>query len=72
MDMTIRAMTPDEKKYSYTTDAETLRATGCIGHLRGDMEKIREKHNVLWKVMHEILTRLAALVVLQEPLRGCG
>ena len=39
MDMTIRAMTPDEKKYSYTTDAETLRATGCIGHLRGDMDR---------------------------------
>ena len=39
MDMTIRAMTPDEKKYSYTTDAETLRATSCIGHLRGDMDR---------------------------------
>lgn len=39
MDMTIRAMTPDEKKYSYTTDAETLRATACIGHLRGDMDR---------------------------------
>ena len=39
MDMTIRAMTPDEKKYSYTTDAETLQATSCIGHLRGDMDR---------------------------------
>lgn len=38
MDMSIRPMMPEEKAYSYTPDQATIAATGCIGHLRGDMD----------------------------------
>lgn len=37
MDMTIRAMKPDERNYSYTQEKSVQKNTGCIGHLRGDM-----------------------------------
>ena len=37
MDMTIRAMKPDEQNYSYTQEKSVQKNTGCIGHLRGDM-----------------------------------
>ena len=36
MDMTIRAMKPDERNYSYTQEKSVQKNTGCIGHLRGD------------------------------------
>ena len=38
MDMTIRPMTPQERKYSYTQSQQIMGQTGCIGHLRGDMD----------------------------------
>lgn len=38
MDMTIRPMTTDERKFSYSQDKETMQLSGCIGHLRGDMD----------------------------------
>ena len=38
MDLKIRAMTPEEREYSYTQDAETRKKSGCIGHLRVDMD----------------------------------
>lgn len=38
MDIEVRAMTPEERKYSYTQDADTIRRSGCIGHLRVDMD----------------------------------
>lgn len=38
MNMEVRAMTPEERKYSYTQDADTIRRSGCIGHLRVDMD----------------------------------
>ena len=38
MDMTIRAMTPMERMYSYTQSTQIMAQTGCIGHLRADMD----------------------------------
>lgn len=38
MDLKIRVMTPEEREYSYTQDAEALKKSGCIGHLRVDMD----------------------------------
>ena len=38
MDIKVRAMTPEERKYSYTQDADTMHHSGCIGHLRVDMD----------------------------------
>ena len=34
--MTIRPMTPAERKYSYTQSRQLISQTGCIGHLRAD------------------------------------
>lgn len=38
MDMTIRPMKIEERKYSYTQDEKAIQAAACIGHLRGDMD----------------------------------
>ena len=38
MDMTIRAMKPMERMYSYTQSTQIMAQTGCIGHLRADMD----------------------------------
>ena len=38
MDMTIRPMTETEQKYSYTQSQQLTMQTGCIGHLRADMD----------------------------------
>lgn len=38
MDMTMRIMTPDERKYTYTQSSQLISQTGCIGHLRADMD----------------------------------
>jgi len=35
--MTIRAMTQEERAFSYTQKNEILETSGCVGHLRGDM-----------------------------------
>lgn len=32
--LTIRPMTPEERKYSYTQSSQLMGQTGCIGHLR--------------------------------------
>ena len=37
MDMTIRAMTPEERNYCYSQSQQISMQTGLIGHLRGDM-----------------------------------
>lgn len=37
MEMTIRAMIQEERAFSYTKKADVLEASGCVGHLRGDM-----------------------------------
>ena len=38
MDMKIRPMTPEERQFSYSQDQESMQSSGCIGHLRGDMD----------------------------------
>lgn len=38
MDFSIRLMKPEEKDFAYTQDQETLQSSGCIGHLRVDMD----------------------------------
>lgn len=35
MDMTIRAMTPEERNYCYSQSQQISMQTGLIGHLRG-------------------------------------
>ena len=48
MDMTIRAMKPDERNYSYTQEKSVQKNTGCIGHLRGDMGRSGEEFYTSW------------------------
>lgn len=38
MNMTIKAMLPEERDYCYSQDEDVMKASGCIGHLRGDMD----------------------------------
>jgi len=38
MDITIRPLMPEERAYTYTQEPEILQKSGCIGHLRGDMD----------------------------------
>lgn len=38
MNITIRPMTPEERAYTYTQKPEIMQKSGCIGHLRGDMD----------------------------------
>lgn len=38
MDMEFRPMIPAERNYSYTQSQQLIMQTGCIGHLRGDMD----------------------------------
>ena len=38
MDFSIRLMTPEERAFAYTQDQQTLHSSGCIGHLRVDMD----------------------------------
>lgn len=38
MDYSIRLMKPEEIDFAYTQDQQTLHSSGCIGHLRVDMD----------------------------------
>ena len=38
MDMSFRAATPSERNYAYSQSQQIAIQTGCIGHLRGDMD----------------------------------
>ena len=38
MDMEFRPMIPAERNYSYTQSQQLIMQTGCVGHLRGDMD----------------------------------
>lgn len=38
MDMEFRSMIPTERNYSYTQSQQLIMQTGCVGHLRGDMD----------------------------------
>lgn len=48
MDMTIRPMTQQERMYSYTQSQQIMAQTGCIGHLRGDMDRSGEGFFTSW------------------------
>ena len=37
MNMSIKIMEPEERKYSYTQSRQIIGQTGCIGHLRADL-----------------------------------
>lgn len=39
MDYVIKIMAPAERNYCYTDSQQLDKQTGCIGHLRGDMDK---------------------------------
>ena len=39
MDYVIKIMTPAERNYCYTDSPQIDKLTGCIGHLRGDMDR---------------------------------
>lgn len=38
MNLEIREMLPEEQNYTYTQSVQIMAQTGCIGHLRGDMD----------------------------------
>lgn len=38
MEMSIRVLLPEERDYTFTQSQQLLMQTGCIGHLRGDMD----------------------------------
>ena len=38
MDYVIKIMAPAERNYCYTDSQQLDKQTGCIGHLRGDMD----------------------------------
>lgn len=38
MDISIRPLTHEERVYTYTQEPEIMQKSGCIGHLRGDMD----------------------------------
>ena len=39
MDYVIRIIIPAERNYCYTSSPQLDKLTGCIGHLRGDMDR---------------------------------
>ena len=39
MDYVIKIMAPAERNYCYTDSQQLDKQTGCIGHLRGDMDR---------------------------------
>lgn len=43
MDMTIRAMTPEERNYCYSQSQQISMQTGLIGHLRGGHGQQRQR-----------------------------
>ena len=48
MDLTIRPMTPQERMYSYSQSAQIESQTGCIGHLRGDLDSSGDAFISTW------------------------
>ena len=43
MEMTMRPMTEMEQMYCYTQSQQLMASTGCIGHLRGDLDSTGEQ-----------------------------
>lgn len=48
MNLTIRPMTPAECNYCFSWSPHLMAATGCIGHLRGDMGREGESFYTTW------------------------
>ena len=48
MEMTMRPMTPMEQMYCYTQSQQIMATTGCIGHLRGDLDSTGEQFHSSW------------------------
>ena len=48
MDMTFRPATPAERNYTYSQSQQISMQTGCIGHLRGDMDTGGEGFFTSW------------------------
>ena len=48
MEMTIRPMTGMEQMYCYTQSQQIMAVTGCIGHLRGDLDSTGEQFFSSW------------------------
>lgn len=48
MDITIRPMTRAEHNYSYSWGSHLMAASGCIGHLRGDMGSTGDGFYTTW------------------------
>ena len=44
MDYVIKIMAPAERNYCYTDSQQLDKQTGCIGHLRGDMDRLSLIH----------------------------
>lgn len=48
MELEIRDLFPAEQKYSYTQSSQIMAQTGCIGHLRADMDTSGEGFFTSW------------------------
>ena len=49
MEMDMRAMTPEERKYAYSQSTQINAMTGCIGHLRADMGSTGDEFYSSWE-----------------------
>ncbi len=48
MEMTMRPMTEMEQMYCYSQSQQIMATTGCIGHLRGDLDSTGEQFHSSW------------------------
>ena len=48
MEMTMRPMTATEQMYCYSQSQQLMATTGCIGHLRGDLDSTGEQFYSSW------------------------
>lgn len=48
LNLTIRAMAPEERTFCYSHDAEEMQKCGCIGHLRGDFDSTGKGFFTSW------------------------
>ncbi len=49
MDITIRTATPAERLYTYKQSQQITMQTGCVGYLRGDIEKSGTEFWATWQ-----------------------
>ena len=48
MELKIRALTPEERRYTYTPSPQIAWHTGCIGHLRAELDDLGEAFYSRW------------------------